>query len=156
MEPSPKKVQQKDERGREGKWDLCGRGNAEKESLIEELVEKEDTITRKGWISIETATQGQRDCRRYRSGKKRWRALKRPRNADEGGASLKRCKSSRAEPLVDFLREKAEADREIKQQELRAKQQEQECQQQMMKAMILQQQQMNTAFLNVVEKLPKN
>ena len=25
MEPSQKKVQQKDERGREGKWEFCGR-----------------------------------------------------------------------------------------------------------------------------------
>ena len=30
---------------------------------------------------------------------------------DEGGASPKRRKSRRAEPLVDFLREKAAADR---------------------------------------------
>ena len=51
------------------------------------------------------------------------------------------------------LQEKAAAEREIRQQELRAKQQEQASQQQMMKAMILQQQQINTAFLNVVEKL---
>ena len=29
MEPSPKKVQQKGERGSEGKWDLCGRVNGE-------------------------------------------------------------------------------------------------------------------------------
>ena len=75
------------------------------------------------------------------------------RNSYEGGASLERRKSRRAEPLVDFLREKAAADREIRQQELRAKQQEQESQQQMMKATILQQQQMNTAFLTVVHKL---
>ena len=65
----------------------------------------------------------------------------------------KRRKSRRAEPLVDFLLEKAAADREIRQQELRVKQQEQESQQQMMKAMMLQQQQMNTALLSVVKKL---
>ena len=29
VEPSAKKVQQKDERGREGKWDFCGRVNGE-------------------------------------------------------------------------------------------------------------------------------
>ena len=29
VEPSPKKVQQKDERGREGKWDFCERVNGE-------------------------------------------------------------------------------------------------------------------------------
>ena len=62
------------------------------------------------------------------------------RNSDEGKASPKCHKSRRAEPLVDFLREKAVADREIRQQELRAQQQEQESHQQMMKAMILKQQ----------------
>ena len=36
------------------------------------------------------------------------------RNSDEGGASPKRCKSR----LAEFLREKAAADREIRQQEL--------------------------------------
>ena len=51
------------------------------------------------------------------------------------------------------MREKAAADREIRQQELRAKQQQQESQRQRMKAMMLQQQQMNTAFLSVVKKL---
>ena len=57
------------------------------------------------------------------------------------------------ELLVDFLREKTAADREIKQQKskLREKQQEQESQQQMMKAMMIQQQQLNNAFLNVVK-----
>ena len=58
------------------------------------------------------------------------------RSSYEGGASPERRKSRRAEPLVDFLREKAAADREIRQQELPAKQQEQESQQQMMKATI--------------------
>ena len=58
-------------------------------------------------------------------------------NSDEGGASPKHPKSRRAEPLVCCLREKAAADREIKQQELRAQKQEQEGQQQMTEAMIL-------------------
>ena len=140
MEPSPKKVQQKDERRREGKWDFCGRVN-EKESLIEELVDREDTIHAKAESAKDNETA--EDIR-----KKAMESLKetKKRNSDEGGASPKRRKSRRAEPLVDFLREKAAADREIKQQELRVKQQEQESQQQMMKAMILQQQEMNNAF----------
>ena len=48
------------------------------------------------------------------------------RNLDKGGASPKRRKSRRAEPPVNFLRGKAAADRKIRQQELREKQQEQE------------------------------
>ena len=57
------------------------------------------------------------------------------------------------EPPVHFLREKTAAVREIKQQKwkLRAKQQEQESQPQMMKAMMIQQQQLNNAFLNVLK-----
>ena len=79
------------------------------------------------------------------SGKKRWCALKRPRNAIQTKEELLQ---NVIESLVDFLREKTAADREIKQQKskLRAKQQEQESQQQMMKAMLIQQQQLNNAF----------
>lgn len=62
------------------------------------------------------------------SGKKALESLKqaKKRNLDKGGASPKRRKSRRAEPPVNFLRGKAAADREIRQQELREKQQEQE------------------------------
>lgn len=124
----------------------------EKESLIKELIEREDTIQAKA----ESASKQQlKDENAEDIRKKAMESLKetKKRNSDEGGASPKRRKSRCAEPLVNFLRGKAAADREIRQQELRAKQQEQESQQQMMKAMILQQQQMNTAFLTVVEKL---
>ena len=45
----------------EKKWDFCRRAfNTKKQSLIEELVEREDTK-----IGIETAIQRQRDGRRY-------------------------------------------------------------------------------------------
>ena len=62
--------------------------------------------------------------------------LKRPRNAIQTKEELLQ---NVIESLVDFLREKTAADREIKQQKskLRAKQQEQEGQQQMMKAMMI-------------------
>ena len=53
MELSPKKVLQKDERGREGKWDFCGRLNGERITdrgvSLERIYHKS-----KGWISIET------------------------------------------------------------------------------------------------------
>ena len=87
----------------------------EKESLIEELVEREDTIKAK----VESASKQQlkdnetaEDVR-----KKAMKSLKETKkfNSAEGGASPKRRKSRRAEPLVDFLREKAAADREIRQ-----------------------------------------
>ena len=116
----------------------------EKESLIEELVDREDTIHAKA----ESASKQQlKDETAEDIRKKAMERLKetKKRNSDEGGASPKRRKSRRAEPLVDFLREKAAA--------LRVKQQEQESQQQMIKNMILQQQEMNNAFLTVVKKL---
>lgn len=62
----------------------------------------------------------------------------------------KRC----AQPLVDFLRENANAERELRQQELDIlKRKEQEKQQETIQAMMLQQQQMNQAFISVVKKL---
>ena len=73
------------------------------------------------------------------SAKKRWKALKRPKNAIQTEVELLQNvgKSRQAEPPVELLRGKAAADREIRQQELREKQ-EQESQQQMMTAVILQ------------------
>ena len=123
-----------------------------KESLIEEFVEGDDTIQAKAESASKKQLKDNETAEDIR--KKAMESLKetKKRNSDEGGASPKRRKSRRAEPLVEFLREKAAADLEIRQQELRAKQHEQESQQQMIKALILQQQQMNTAFLSVVKK----
>ena len=129
MEPSPKKVQQKDERGREGKWDFCGRVNGEgisveelteKESLIEELVEREDTIQAKAESASKQQLKDNETAEDI--SKKAMESLKETKkcNSDEGGASPKCRKSKSAEPLVDFLREKAAADREIRQEGLRA------------------------------------
>ena len=61
----------------------------------------------------------------------------------------KRC----AKPLVDFLRENANAKRELRQQELDIKRKEQEKQLETIQATMLQQQQMNQAFISVVKKL---
>ena len=80
-----------------------------------------------------------------KSSVKRWAARKR----NQVGFLWKK-------PPIDFLREKAAADREIRQQDRSYVQNNRNSQQQMMKAMIPQQRQMNTAFLNIVEKLPNN
>ena len=61
----------------------------------------------------------------------------------------KRC----TQPLVDFLRENANAERELRQQELDIKRKEQEKQQETMQAMMSQQQQMSEAFISIVKKL---
>lgn len=70
-------------------------------------------------------------------------------SGDETPKGRRRC----AQPLIEFLQEKAAADRELRQQELEAKQKEQENQQQMMRAIMEQQGQMNQAFLSVVQTL---
>ena len=54
---------------------------------------------------------------------------------------------------MDFFRENAKAERELRQQELDIKRKEQEKQQETIQAMMLQQQQMNQAFISVVKKL---
>ena len=115
-----------------------------KESLIEELVEREDTIHAKAESASKQHLKDNETADDI--SKKAMESLKETKklNSDEGGASPKRRKSRRAEPLVDFLREKAALTAKLDNRS--AKQQEQESQQQMMKAMILQQQQMNTAF----------
>ena len=59
----------------------------------------------------------------------------------------------RAQPLVNLLRENANAERELRQQELNIKRKEQEKQQEKIQAMMLQQQQMNQVFISVVKKL---
>ena len=61
----------------------------------------------------------------------------------------KRC----AKPLVDFLRENATSEGELRQQELEIKRKEQEKQQETIQAMMSQQQQMSEAFISVVKKL---
>ncbi|CAH3028354.1 unnamed protein product [Porites evermanni] len=128
-----KKVQQKDGRGREGKWDFCERVNGE--GITDRGVEREDTIQAKAESASKQQLKDNETAEDIK--KKAVESVKetKKRNSDEGGASPKRRKPRRAEPP-----------------ELCAKQQEQESQQQMMKAMMLQQQQMNTAFLCVVKK----
>ena len=63
------------------------------------------------------------------------------------------CSERCTQPLVDFLRESANAERELRQQELEIERKDQEKLQETMQAMMLQQQQMNQAFLSVVKKL---
>ena len=150
MEPSPKKVCKKmsEEEKASG---ISVKELTKKESLIEEFVERDDTIQAKAESASKKQLKDNETAEDIR--KKAMESLKETKKRNsEGGASPKRHKSRRAEPLVEFLREKAAADREIRQQELRAKQHEQESQQQMIKALMLQQQQMNTAFLSVVKK----
>ena len=80
----------------------------EKESLIEEFVEREDTIQAKAESALKHQLKNNETAEDIR--KEAMESLKETnkRNSDEGRASLKRRKTRRAESLVDFLREKAE------------------------------------------------
>lgn len=128
----------------------------EKEVLIEELIEREDTIKPDDSLSVQHKNDKDKaeDIRKKAMesmGETKKRKLSRGTTDDDKPTTSgrKRC----AQPLVDFLRENANAERELRQQELDIKLKEQEKQQETMQAMMLQQQQMNQAFMSVVKKL---
>lgn len=115
----------------------------EKETLIEELIDKEEN----GCQDSTTALKEKEDVRQ--------KALEtmgqtKARKLSEGadGEQPKKKRNRRcAEPLVDFLQEKSTAEMEIRQQEIEMKRKEHDNQQQMIQTMMAQQQQMNTKKL---------
>ena len=129
----------------------------EKEVLIEELVSREDTATADADHAAKQQDKNKETAEDIR--KKAMESLKetkkRKSGNDENDGSPKRRKSGQrcAQPLIDFLREKSGADREVRQQELDIKKKEQESQQQVMQALLQQQQQMNDVLLSVFQKM---
>ena len=129
----------------------------EKEVLIEELVSREDTATADADHTAKRQDKDKETAEDIR--KKAMESLKetkkRKSGNDENDGSPKRRKSGQrcAQPLIDFLREKSDADREVRQQELDIKKKEQESQQQVMQALLQQQQQMNDVLLSVFQKV---
>ena len=126
----------------------------EKEALIEELVSRGDIVTAS---EAETASKQQEKETAENMRKKAMETLgetnKRKCERKDGSTS-KRGKSGRcAKPLVHFLREKSEADWEIRQQELEIRKQEQHSQQQVFQTLLQNQQQMNGMILAVVQKI---
>ena len=85
---------------------FCNEERKSRSSLIEELVEREDTILAKAESELKQQLKDNETADDIR--KKAMESLKEPkkRNSDEVWASRKCCKSRRGEPLVDFLREK--------------------------------------------------
>ena len=128
----------------------------EKEVLIEKLIEREDTIKPDdSRLSVQQKNDKDKaeDIKKATEsmGETKKRKLSRGTTDEDQptNSGRKRC----AQPLVDFLRENANAERELRQQELDIKRKEQERQQETVQAMMLQQQQMNQAFISVVKKL---
>ena len=135
-------------RGRESKEDFCGRVNGE--GIVDRgLVEREDIIQAKAESASKQQFKDNETAEDIRK-----RAIERLKETKKRNS--KNVVSRDAQNHWSTVREKTAADCEIRQQELRAKQQEHKSQQQMMKAIILQQQQLNKDFLNVVEKLLNN
>ena len=132
----------------------------EKEVLIEELIEREDTIKPDdNRLSVQQKNDKDKaeDIRKKAMesmGETKKRKLSRGTTDEDQPTTSGRKR--RAQPLVDFLRENANAERELRQRELDIKRKEQEKQQETIQAMMLQQQQMNQAFISVVKKLLEN
>ena len=123
----------------------------EKEALIEELVSREDTATAP---KAETTSKQQENGTAENTRKKPMQTLGETNNRKSESndrSTGKRGKSDRcAKPL---LREKSEADREIRQQELEIRKQEQQSQQQVFQTLLQNQQQINGMILAVVQKI---
>ena len=115
----------------------------EKEVLIEELIEREDTIKPDdNRLSVQQKNDKDKaeDIRKKAMesmGETKKRKLSRGTTDEDQPTTSgrKRC----AQPLVDFLRENANAERELRQQELDIKRKEQEKQQETIQVMMLQQ-----------------
>ena len=126
----------------------------EKEVLIEELVSREDTATA---LEAETASKQQEKETAENMRKKATETLgetNKRKSESKDGSTGKWGKSGRcAKPLAHFLREKSEADREIRQQELEIRKQEQQSQQQVFQTLLQNQQQINGMILAVVQKI---
>lgn len=123
----------------------------EKEALIEELVSREDTATAP---KAETTSKQQENGTAENTRKKPMQTLGETNNRKSESndrSTGKRGKSGRcAKPL---LREKSEADREIRQQELEIRKQEEQSQKNVFQTLLQNQQQMNGMILTVVQKI---
>ena len=103
----------------------------EKEVLLEELVEKDNCIV------VNEASSQKED--KYKADDMRMKALERLSQTKRRNASPKDCLDDKpkrtrrsTEPLVEFLQEKAKSDRELRQQELEFRREEQAKSQNMM------------------------
>ena len=130
---------------------------SEKDVLIEELVEREKTPCQESTTALkqkdkETAEDIRKKALETMGQTKRRKSQDNSDDDDQSCSKKKKTKRC-SEPLVDFLQDKANADRELRQQELELKKQEQSDQQELMRNMMAQQQQLNQAFVSVLQKL---
>ena len=148
-------LSQRSERRTEAASGVVVEEMTEKEVLIEELIEREDTMKPDG-LSVQHTNDKDKaeDIRKKATesmGETKKRKLSRGTTDEDQPTTSGRKRF--AQPLVDFLRENANAERELRQQEFDIKRKEQEKQQETMQAMMSQQQQMSEAFISVVKNL---
>ena len=132
----------------------------EKEALIEALIAREETAKPDDNLSVQQKKDKDKaeDIRKKAMesmGETKKRKLSRGSTDDDQPCDKKTTTANKrcAQPMVDFLRENANAERELRQQELEIRRRDQEKQQEIIQSMMLQQQQMNQAFISVVKKL---
>ena len=132
----------------------------EKEALIEELIAREETAKPDDNLSVQQKKDRDKadDIKKKAMesmGEMKKGKLSRGSTDNDQPCDRKTTTASKrcAQPLADFLRENASAERELRQQELEIKRKDQEKQQEIVRSMMLQQQQMNQAFILVVKKL---
>ena len=126
--------------------------------LLEELVGKEESLNKVGDVQSRKLKEDkskaedirQKALEQYSETKKR----KSTENSEECEEKPKReRRSAHTEPLVEFMQEKTETERELRQQELDLRRLEQQQNQQVMVTVLHQQQQTNQAILSVIQKL---
>ena len=94
------------------------------ETLIEDLIEKEESAATEDQEAKKRATQEQQkaeDVRKKaleRYGETKKRKLDKKSNDEDEEVKPKQRRNTKTQPLVDFLKAKAEQDKEVRQQEL--------------------------------------
>jgi hypothetical protein len=126
----------------------------EKEALIEELVNRENTIVAQdsNRASAKKDRESAEEIRKAAMeamGKKKRKLTDDEEDEHRPAKSRKRC----AQPLLEFLQEKAIQDRQIREAELELKKADQLNQANIMKSMLDQQNQLNKNFVKVLNKL---
>ncbi|KXJ26900.1 uncharacterized protein LOC110238721 [Exaiptasia diaphana] len=126
---------------------------SEKEVLIEELLDRESTtVSQESAASKATKDKDQAEEAR-KSAMERMRQNKcKQKLSDDEDEKPKNSKKRCAQPLVEFLQEKASEDHELHEALMELKKKEQENQNNLMKSMLENQHQLNSSFVDVLKK----
>ena len=121
---------------------------SESDTIIEDLIGKEDTAVGSGKDGKKKAEADKKAAEEVRTKAMERLGQSSKRNGDEGEGVTKKKRKS-ASDAVEFLREKAKLDHALKEEELQLR----KDQQSQTMLLLQQQQQMNQAFLSLVNKM---